>query len=407
MDSSPKRSAKAKSLVREILHDCGDITLGHKNHVVDISSASSVNSSPGNISAGELARRDRERSRNIDRYVASVLDDTDMNNVRGNNIHSPHPEMNLPSIISDNHSFSIEGSIDDVSFEPLRPFEAHQDFPISSKKQKLKQKMKKYWKPISSVCFGLVVLVFSITFGTSKLKNRQRSENPGHLGTTVVNIQPTDSPTTQFPSYSPTAEPTITFQSIFPTLKPANSPPTEYPSTAPTNAPTNIPTDRPTMEPEYYQMLKAAKYVSGLTERSSGVVNDPFDNFTSPQSLAFHWIFFEGDPSHNILEFFEQYAVAVVFFSLTEMRQSSWSNSITQDDFTTISQPCGWTGIRCAYNYTSNMTHVTEIKLPMKGLKGPIPKEIAFLPYLSKLDLADNEIDGTIPEAIYSLANLR
>ena len=412
MESSPKRSPKSR--VRDILNGCDDITLGHMNHVVNISSASSVNSSPGNASAGELARRNTERGHNIDRFVASVLDDTNSRSGGG----SPHPDNHLLSFLGANPSRSrvnMHGLIDDVSFEPFSPFEAHQDPQVTSKKRRLAQSMKKHWKPITATCLVLA-LVFGIALGTSKLRNKNNGETPGSstVGTPVAPISPTESPATAFPSYTPTMQPTTSAPGSppaspitkTPTLEPTAAPPTEYPTTKPTKAPTNSPTNRPTMVPEYYQMLKAAKYVSGMTERS-GKDEDPFDDFTSPQSLAFHWMYFEGDPPHDILEFFEQYAVAVVFFSLTEIRQNSWGNSLAQDDFTATRQPCGWMGVRCAYNYTSNMTHVTEIKLPTKNLKGPIPNEIGFLPYMTKLDLADNEIVGTIPEEIYRLTNLR
>ena len=405
MESSSNRSPKSR--VRDLLNDCEDITLGHKNHVVKISSASSVNSSPGNASAGELAQRNRERSRNIDRFVASVLDDTNNHNSRSGG-GAPHPDNHLLSILGENpsHSVNVDGLIDDVSFEPLRPFEAHQDLPASSKKQRLERKMKKHWKPITAACLALA-LVVGISVGTSKLKNKQKDEKPSSsvVETPIVPISPTTSPTTPFPSYSPTTLPTINTVTGSPTSKPTTAP-TESPTAKPTDGPTNSPTGRPTMVPEYYQMLKAAKYVSGTTKRSGGI-EDPFDNFTSPQSLAFHWLYYEGNPSHDILEFLEQYAVAVVFFSLTEIRQGSWDYGLSQDDFTAIREPCGWPGVRCAYNYTSNMTHVTEIHLPMRGLKGPIPDEIGFLPYMSKLDLADNEIVGSVPEAVYSLENLR
>eukprot|EP00577_Skeletonema_sp_RCC1716_P012479 CAMPEP_0113435170 /NCGR_PEP_ID=MMETSP0013_2-20120614/36118_1 /TAXON_ID=2843 ORGANISM="Skeletonema costatum, Strain 1716" /NCGR_SAMPLE_ID=MMETSP0013_2 /ASSEMBLY_ACC=CAM_ASM_000158 /LENGTH=398 /DNA_ID=CAMNT_0000325497 /DNA_START=39 /DNA_END=1233 /DNA_ORIENTATION=+ /assembly_acc=CAM_ASM_000158 len=355
VNSSPG-NASAGELAREKvsgdLNDCEDITLGHMNHVVNISSASSVNSSPGNASAGELAQRKSERGRNIDRFVASVLDDTNSHNSRSGG-GSPHPDNSLLSFLGETPSSSvnIDGLIDDISFEPLRPFDAHQDLPVPSKKQRLERKMKKHWKPITAACLA-VALVFGISLGTSKLKNKQNDENPG---SSFVG------PTTPFPSYSPTMLPTINALSASPTLGPTpgtTSPPTESPTSKPTSGPTNLPTGRPTMVPEYYQMLNAAKYVSGTTERSGEGGDDPFDNFTSPQSLlfigctlkeilqgttersgeggddpfenftspqslAFHWMYFEGNPSHNILEFFEQYAVAVVFFSLTGIRQSS------------------------------------------------------------------------------------
>lgn len=77
------------------------------------------------------------------------------------------------------------------------------------------------------------------------------------------------------------------------------------------------------------------------------------------------------------------------------------------DEFTQRTEVCGWEGVRCAFNYTSEMVHVTEIKLGSRGLSGTIPDEISFLPYVSRLDLSDNEIVGTVPEGVYGLKRLR
>lgn len=416
MASSPKRSPRSR--VRDVLSDCDEITLGHKNHIVNISSASSVESSPGNASAGELARKNREWGRSIDRYVAAVLDDASNSNSRqsgGDLPPSPHPDNHLLAFLGEksaqSRSINTQGFIDDVSFQPIRPFEDHEGPPVPRRKERMEQQMKKHWKPITAVCLG-VVLVLAISLGASKLRNGHH-ENKTGISAVATPLYPTESPTTALPTYTPTIQPTTGSPTVpigtkTPTLEPTTAPPTGYPTKPPTNHPTLTPTNRPTMVPEYYQMLKAARYVSGSTERSGGNnEEDPLDDFSSPQSLAFHWLYFEGNPSHDVLEFLEQYAIAVVFFSLTEIRQSSWSNNLAQDDFTATREVCGWDGVRCAYDYTSNMTHVTEIKLASNGLTGPIPKEIGFLPYLIKLDLADNEIVGTIPEEIYNLQNLR
>jgi hypothetical protein len=406
-----------------MLSGCDDLSLGHKNHVVRISTPCSVESSPGNISVGELARNNKEWGRSIDRYVASVLDTTNNSRKSGEATPaSPHPDNHILSYLGKTSALSrsvdTNGFIDDVSFEPLRPFEAFRDPPLKSKTERIEQHMKKHWKAITAACL-VVVLVFAVSLGTSKLRNKHHDNKPGSnaVGTPVARIvYPTESPTTATPTYSPTMQSTTNApgalsaspNTMAPTLKSSTAHPIDFPTRTQTTAPTHLPTNRPTMVTEYYQMLKAAKYVSGSRERSGSEGEDPFDDFSSPQSLAFHWLYFEGSPSRNVFEFFEQYAVAVVFFSLTEIRQSSWSNnSLPQDGFITIRQPCGWNGIRCAYNSTTNITHVTEIILPMRGLTGPIPKEIGFLPYLTKLDLADNEIVGTIPDEIYGLTNLR
>lgn len=154
------------------------------------------------------------------------------------------------------------------------------------------------------------------------------------------------------------------------------------------------------MPAEYYEMLKAVKYVSS---------EEAFATTSSAQSLAFHWLYYEGKPSTNLLEFFEQYAIAVVLFSLTQARTSAAYQGDVQiyDEWTSKNEVCGWDGVRCAYNYTSQMVHVTEILLHNRSLMGTIPDEISFLPYVNRLDLSDNQIVGTVPESVYDLSRLR
>jgi len=45
--------------------------------------------------------------------------------------------------------------------------------------------------------------------------------------------------------------------------------------------------------------------------------------------------------------------------------------------------------------------------LSNKNLTGTIPDEIAFLPYLNRLDLSDNAVSGTVPMGVYELKKLR
>lgn len=99
-----------------------------------------------------------------------------------------------------------------------------------------------------------------------------------------------------------------------------------------------------------------------------------------------------------------------MFFSLTQARTAAAymaGEGNKYDKWTQRREVCGWEGVRCAFNYTSEMVHVTEIHLQSKGLRGSIPDEIAFLPYISRLDLSDNEITGTVPEGIYAMKRLK
>ena len=143
-------------------------------------------------------------------------------------------------------------------------------------------------------------------------------------------------------------------------------------------------------------MLRAAKYVSG---------DGAFDTNLTSQSLAFHWLYHEGQPSTNLYEWIEQYATTVIFFALTQARSPNSGEMAA--DFIERPEVCSWDGIRCAYNYTSEMVHVTEINLSDKGLTGSLPEEVGWLPKLARLDLSSNKLTGTIPESVYSLTRLR
>ena len=62
---------------------------------------------------------------------------------------------------------------------------------------------------------------------------------------------------------------------------------------------------------------------------------------------------------------------------------------------------CQWLGVSC-----SEDQHIIEISLSNNGLKGEIPKELATLKRLQKLDLSRNGLKGSIPLEIGELTNL-
>eukprot|EP00804_Cyclotella_cryptica_P027390 CCRYP_008822-RB/>CCRYP_008822-RB protein AED:0.24 eAED:0.24 QI:174/1/1/1/1/0.75/4/718/463 len=389
-------------------------------------------------------------ARAIDRYVASVLHESDDDSIFS---------TARRSAAASHRSVHFD---DDSSFEPVNPFDGTPDRTYANS-SKWKTKIRKHWKPLSVLFFGVaVILMVSAGVASNKKNGAVAFQDDGNKAVGIppitITAAPIESTSISEPSYTPTSDPTsfaedtanssssvptymptgatnaattelplvdaptwalptdrptssqVLMSTNAPTKKPTLQPVTPKPTGKPITptpkptmtAPTSKPTSTPTMPLKYYEMLKAAKFVSGKT---------PFDRTDTAQSLAFHWLYFEGNPSNNLYEFFEQYATAVIFFSLTKMRMSSVpTNVMPQDagaDFTSRREICGWSGVRCAYNYTSEIVHVTEIRLPAKKLSGTIPSEIGFLPYLVKLDLADNEITGTIPQELYGLANLR
>mmetsp|Transcript_29710 Transcript_29710/g.59446 ORF Transcript_29710/g.59446 Transcript_29710/m.59446 type:complete len:567 (+) Transcript_29710:134-1834(+) len=407
-------------------------------NVPSINASASLASSLDGKSPVESASR-AAWGRAIDRYVASVLEE--------HRNGSQPDELKVFSLAQNiEKSAAIDTgipSLDDASFAPFNPFEGD----TTQREKSTSERIREHWKLLAVICFGLSLILFvsagvasrggakSTEAGTNVVTTPETpvvgvlipsfSPTPSRSGSPTPNptVPPTYNPTGESPTYlpsgNPIAAPTTIAPTTFPSPDPSSAPsfepsqnpsrgPSYAPSTTPTikasflpsSSPTLSPTAKPTMPGKYFEMKKAAEYVSG---------NDAFNSTSTAQSLAFHWLYFEGNPSSNIYEFFEQYAVAVVFFSLTRARMRSVGGNygLAQDDFTSRREVCGWSGLRCAYNYTSEMSHVTEIKLAGKELTGTIPSEIRFLPYLTRLDLSDNEIVGTIPEDLYFLRRLR
>lgn len=444
----------------------------HKNRFVSIdltsktgngnSITSSPTSTPGARNYTKGSKSDQTQSkraweRAIDKYVTSVLEDEKVatgessatlkvSNTPGNRSSAgsqksarsnrSHPDNHLLAALqrdmasdrpSSSCSVDIDGHIDDSSFAPINPFDVDDDEdsdPIgSSRLKRVMRYMKDERKPISLIALVvLVTIIVSVSVNNrgSSSSGGSKSETPGYAIDNTLNkdikmiptTKITEAPSSEYPTYTPTLgeeeESKIIIMTTTTTTK-ATTAIQFFSPDKPTSNPVPAPSSKPTVEPtvsmptEYFEMKKAAIYVTGSKE--------PFEKAASPQSLAFHWLFHEGNPSKNLFEFFEQYATAVLFFSLTQARTLyAVMNNVTErvyDSWTEKTEVCGWEGVRCAYNYTSEMIHVTEIRLSNKNLTGKIANEIEFLPYLNRLDLSDNEVSGTVPTGVYELKRLR
>lgn len=423
---------------------------------------SSPTSTPGarhntkRMESSEHTRSKRAWERAIDKYVASVLEDEKeanglesssatmkVSNTPGSSRSSrrsrasrSHPDNHLLAALQRDMtstrptsacSVDIDGHIDDSSFAPINPFDADdnddddkdKNLNGSSRFRRVKRYLSEERKPISLIALVvLVTIIVSVSLnnrGASASPGDGKPETPGYAIDTkmIPTSKLTEAPSSEYPTYTPTLgeeeeeeEESKSFVVNTTTTTKATTAVQFFPLDKPSISPTPAPTSQSSvvsMPTEYMEMKKAAIYVTGSEE--------PFDKAASPQSLAFHWLYKEGKPSKNLFEFFEQYATAVLFFSLTQARTLyAVMNNVTErvyDSWTYKTEVCGWEGVRCAYNYTSEMIHVTEIRLSNKNLTGTIPDEIEFLPYLNRLDLSDNEVSGTVPMGVYELKRLR
>lgn len=131
---------------------------------------------------------------------------------------------------------------------------------------------------------------------------------------------------------------------------------------------------------------------------------EDLDNNGSPQYMAYDWIV-ENDPLYlcpGEESLVQRYVLAVLYFSTSG---DGWSNC-TRDEttpcngeaFLTDVPECKWGGIECETD-----GRVSVITLDNNNLAGPIPSEIAHLPYLVELDLDENALTGSIPASFGKL----
>merc|ERR1712238_528744 len=200
---------------------------------------------------------------------------------------------------------------------------------------------------------------------------------------TLPTISPTSSPTkvpTKNPSSNPTGNP-----SDVPTIS-------QKPSVFPTDLPTLQPSSTPTAfcfseRGRIETILKVAESISGA------------DVTGTPQVEALKWIT-NLDPLPNVCdggeeqtEVSQMYVLAVFYYSTSGDDWNDNSMWVEQNE-----NVCDWYGIECNSNRT-----VLGIKLEENNLVGELPQELASISTLSNILLFSNELNGFVPDVIFSL----
>eukprot|EP00978_Attheya_sp_CCMP212_P012678 scaffold31717_cov56-Attheya_sp.AAC.2 len=182
--------------------------------------------------------------------------------------------------------------------------------------------------------------------------------------------------------------------------------PTMAPTTFTNHCDSNgqIITGVPVVRTKRYQELKLVlelKLRLGETEESSN-----FDVLCSPHDLALTWMTDRDtlQPT-QAAKIFQRFAVAHFYF-VTNIASTRLSVLSGQGNDTpwlmTDESECGWFGISCDKD-----NFITAIKLSEEQLMGQIPNELlVLLPYLRILDLSANELNAMIPLSLYSSPRL-
>lgn len=295
----------------------------------------------------------------------------------------------------------------------------------------------------------LVVIIVGVVVGSILARNEDNKgvHDPSSVEEgkeapkpTLAPITPTGSPTLKTPtSLRPALLPSIvpslpmmpTTATTTPTNHPSSPPssvpsgssrptlvPSTVPSLAPSTTPSQLPTSQPSARPSATPLsLAPTKDVSGVLISSLRPVSynpSAFQDTNSPASLAVQWLAetaLKGDV--DLLEdegrLVQRFAVLNTHFStfgITSLRQplnlAGLPRIVPHQASTAEEQldECSWLGVTC------NETVVKELAWSGLQWQGTIPRDIALLKNLTKLDLGENNVEGSIPNQLYYMTDL-
>ena len=189
-----------------------------------------------------------------------------------------------------------------------------------------------------------------------------------------------------------------------PTAPPRTLPPTFAPSMLPDNFPDYVPTSAPFLqesdedlgfsEDEPLLQIPWNNYVLGLLSVESPNTFTSFDNPRTPQFMALQWISVDssrkgGSIAYTMDASLQRFALATVYFSLGG--EDDW---LERDGWLSAVVPvCDWKGITC----DSSNTAVLSLDLASNNLSGTLPEELKLLKYLQVLNFPENSISGSLP----------
>ena len=195
-------------------------------------------------------------------------------------------------------------------------------------------------------------------------------------------------PTASVPIGTPSAAPVRLSK---PTNKPSDMGPTTFPTSftmEPTSGqPTPLPTTQPPTVPRQHPLVGVLYQVTPADK-----LLNPF----TPQGEALSWLVAADKQVPNFRapeRIVQRYAMTVLDVALHAPNPRLWSARYLHE--------CKWAGVTC-----NDQKHVTEINWARQELQGTIPAELGLLSHLEKLDVAQNNLKGTL-DPLYSLTKLK
>jgi hypothetical protein len=133
-----------------------------------------------------------------------------------------------------------------------------------------------------------------------------------------------------------------------------------------------------------------------ITESDPTTFFDP----DSPQSLALQWLVYQDQTISldNLDRLTQRYVIMVLYYACGGENWRGFTTPLVEEVET---NECDLKDFDC-----DEFGNVTTIKLKSRGIVGRLPFEIGLLTALTELDLFNNDLEGVIPESIYSLEYL-
>jgi len=252
------------------------------------------------------------------------------------------------------------------------------------------------------------------TFLPTLAPNSQPSTSPTSAPSTAPTVVASSSPTTP-PTDQPSTVPTVHVP-IIPTRSPSQSP-----TTSPSLAPTARPSHLPSLAPIDMSMSKFFPFLKSVTVDETLLANP-----NTPQGRALQWldqedefeldiskindasITSESEKQIMLRNLHQRYALATLDFALNQDAESNMPllEQAPQWSFPQL-DVCFWEGTQCTIDpKRPDQQMVTGINWARRNLTGTLPPELGLLTDLTTVDVAQNQIQGTL-EPLYQLVNAK
>jgi Leucine rich repeat len=281
----------------------------------------------------------------------------------------------------------------------------------------------------------LLVIVVAIIVGVAVPLARRKSDGPVPRATSN-NSTTTVSTDSQNVTGGNEATPDNTSNATNSTTPATPPPPASAPSTPATTTTTTAPSATPTTaRPTGPNEAQRPALLAWRAELEQGAVVTPVE--TAARDQALDWMLQQdGLPFDNNAALRQRYSVVALAFGLQQEATGRRlaNGTALLSTLNPLLNECTWPGVNCTdsaataapavagYGDTAPPTaapaqvvsvdngqltrQVTAISWANQNLTGVLLSEVAFLSQLTLLDVGDNQLHGSIPEALYSLTNL-